>query len=265
MHGPAGGGAENGLFLIVACVSVLICCSHAALPHLKSERLRALAVGGGQRSPLLPETPTIKPEDYNDPNKYPALLQNSQADYSKVNWDLVKDQSVVPPERISQIPPGDVNVLQVSDKTRLTSTQLAGLQEGVPNIQRFNDLNVLNPVELNKALNSLHGTNVKFTFAGVQGVRYQDGHLINPAFKCDTKAPCGLDLTSIGGLPISGIAATTDPTKGVNGFVIVTDQALAVSGDQLELRKRDLGPAGVRARLVALPVALDAAPVHGAS
>jgi tripartite-type tricarboxylate transporter receptor subunit TctC len=32
----------------------------AAVPHLKANRLRALSVGGAQRSPQLPDTPTIK-------------------------------------------------------------------------------------------------------------------------------------------------------------------------------------------------------------
>lgn len=60
VHVPYKGAGPGMTALLAAEVDAMFAAIPAALPHLKSERLRALAVGGGQRSPLLPELPTIK-------------------------------------------------------------------------------------------------------------------------------------------------------------------------------------------------------------
>ena len=46
-----------------------------ALPHVKSGKLRALAVGGAKRSPLLPEVPTVAESgfDFNTTGWYGML------------------------------------------------------------------------------------------------------------------------------------------------------------------------------------------------
>jgi tripartite-type tricarboxylate transporter receptor subunit TctC len=60
VHVPYKGAGPGMIALLAAEVDAMFAAIPAALPHLKSERLRALAVGSGQRSPLLPGTPTVK-------------------------------------------------------------------------------------------------------------------------------------------------------------------------------------------------------------
>jgi tripartite-type tricarboxylate transporter receptor subunit TctC len=59
VHVPYKGAGPGMTALLGAEVEVLFAAIPAALPHLKSGRLRALAVGGAARSPLLPDVPTI--------------------------------------------------------------------------------------------------------------------------------------------------------------------------------------------------------------
>ena len=58
-------GAGPGLTAVVAGeVNMMFAAVAAALPHMKAERLRALAIGGDTRSPLLPELPTLSESGY---------------------------------------------------------------------------------------------------------------------------------------------------------------------------------------------------------
>jgi tripartite-type tricarboxylate transporter receptor subunit TctC len=59
VHVPYKGAGPGMTALLGAEVDAMFAAIPAALPHLKSDRLRALAVGGAKRSPLLPGTPTI--------------------------------------------------------------------------------------------------------------------------------------------------------------------------------------------------------------
>jgi tripartite-type tricarboxylate transporter receptor subunit TctC len=59
VHVPYKGAGPGMTALLAAEVDAMFAAIPAALPHLKSNRLRALAVGGRQRSPLLPGIPTI--------------------------------------------------------------------------------------------------------------------------------------------------------------------------------------------------------------
>ena len=59
VHVPYKGAGPGMAALLAAEVDAMFAAIPAALPHLKSDRLRALAVGGGQRSPLLSGIPTI--------------------------------------------------------------------------------------------------------------------------------------------------------------------------------------------------------------
>lgn len=59
VHVPYKGAGPGMTALLAAEADAMFAAIPAALPHLKSERLRALAVGGGQRSSLLPGIPTI--------------------------------------------------------------------------------------------------------------------------------------------------------------------------------------------------------------
>ena len=60
VHVPYKGAGPGMTALLAAEVDSMFAAIPAALPHLKADRLRALAVGGGQRSPLLSQIPTIR-------------------------------------------------------------------------------------------------------------------------------------------------------------------------------------------------------------
>jgi len=59
VHVPYKGAGPGMTALLAAEVDAMFAAIPAALPHLKSDRLRALAVGGAQRSALLSGIPTI--------------------------------------------------------------------------------------------------------------------------------------------------------------------------------------------------------------
>ena len=58
-HVPYKGAGPGMTALLAGEVNMMFNGLSAALPHVKSGRLRALAVGGDRRSPLLPQLPTI--------------------------------------------------------------------------------------------------------------------------------------------------------------------------------------------------------------
>jgi tripartite-type tricarboxylate transporter receptor subunit TctC len=58
-------GAGPGLTAVVAGeVNMMFAAVAAALPHMKADRLRALAIGGDKRSALLPDLPTLSESGY---------------------------------------------------------------------------------------------------------------------------------------------------------------------------------------------------------
>lgn len=58
-HIPYKGGGPAMVDLISGQVQALVTSVFLAVPHVKAEKIKALAVGGERRSPLLPETPTF--------------------------------------------------------------------------------------------------------------------------------------------------------------------------------------------------------------
>ena len=64
VHVPYKGAGPSLTALLAAEVATTFVSITAGLPHVKSERLRALGVGGLQRTPLMPEVPTIKESGY---------------------------------------------------------------------------------------------------------------------------------------------------------------------------------------------------------
>lgn len=60
LHVPYKGGAPALTDLMGGQIDVLFDTSPTALPYVKSGKLRALAITSGQRSPLLPDVPTMK-------------------------------------------------------------------------------------------------------------------------------------------------------------------------------------------------------------
>jgi tripartite-type tricarboxylate transporter receptor subunit TctC len=59
VHVPYKGAGPGMTAIIAGEVGAMFAAIPAAAPHIKANRLRALAVGGAQRSALLPDTPTI--------------------------------------------------------------------------------------------------------------------------------------------------------------------------------------------------------------
>jgi tripartite-type tricarboxylate transporter receptor subunit TctC len=59
VHVPYKGAGPGMTALIGSEVDMMFNGLSAALPHMKTERLRALAVAGDKRSPLVPELPTV--------------------------------------------------------------------------------------------------------------------------------------------------------------------------------------------------------------
>ena len=59
VHVPYKGAGPGMTALIAGEVNMMFNGLSPALPHIKSEKLRALAVGGDKRSPLVPDLPTV--------------------------------------------------------------------------------------------------------------------------------------------------------------------------------------------------------------
>ena len=59
LHVPYKGAGPSMTAMIGGEVDATFAAIPAAAPHIKANRLRALAVGGAQRSSLLPDVPTI--------------------------------------------------------------------------------------------------------------------------------------------------------------------------------------------------------------
>ena len=64
VHVPYKGAGPGMTAVLASEVDAIFAAIPAALPHLRPEKLRAVAVGGARRSPLLPETPTIRESGY---------------------------------------------------------------------------------------------------------------------------------------------------------------------------------------------------------
>jgi tripartite-type tricarboxylate transporter receptor subunit TctC len=64
LHIPYNGNGPAGTALIGGQVEILFGSLPALLPHAKSGRARALAVGTPKRSPSLPEVPTVAESGY---------------------------------------------------------------------------------------------------------------------------------------------------------------------------------------------------------
>ena len=63
-HVPYKGGGQAIIDLLGGHVQVMFSGFSAAMPHIKSGKIRALAVTGPQRSPALPEVPTIAEQGF---------------------------------------------------------------------------------------------------------------------------------------------------------------------------------------------------------
>jgi tripartite-type tricarboxylate transporter receptor subunit TctC len=75
VHVPYKGAAPAMTALMAGEVDMMFNGLSPALPHIRSGRLRALAVGGERRTPLLPDVPTVKESgfDFNTEGWYGVL------------------------------------------------------------------------------------------------------------------------------------------------------------------------------------------------
>ena len=64
LHIPYNGNGPAGTAVIAGQVEILFGSLPALLPHAKSGRVRALAVGTPKRSPSLPDVPTVAESGY---------------------------------------------------------------------------------------------------------------------------------------------------------------------------------------------------------
>ncbi|HEX6004975.1 MAG TPA: tripartite tricarboxylate transporter substrate binding protein [Burkholderiales bacterium] len=101
IHVPYKGAAPAMTALMAGEVDMMFNGLSPALPHIRTGKLRALAVGGEQRSPLLPELPTVKESGF---------------DFNTTGW-----YGVVAPKGT---PPAVVNALYKGLRQALGSAQL---------------------------------------------------------------------------------------------------------------------------------------------
>ncbi len=64
VHVPYKGAGPGLMALMAAEVDAMFVALGSALPHMKTEKVRALAVGGEKRFPLLPQLPTVSESGY---------------------------------------------------------------------------------------------------------------------------------------------------------------------------------------------------------
>ena len=94
LHVPYKGAGPAMTAIIAGEVQATFQAIPAAAPHIKANRLRALAVGGAQRSPLLPEVPTIAESGFRfDAGSWYGVLaprNTPRAIVAKLNATLVQ-------------------------------------------------------------------------------------------------------------------------------------------------------------------------------
>ena len=104
VHVPYKGAGPAQTALLSNEVDMLFNGIAPALPHVKSGKLKAIAVGGGKRSPLLPEIPTVAESglDFNTTGWYgilgpralprPIVMKIQGATAKAINAPALKDQ-----------------------------------------------------------------------------------------------------------------------------------------------------------------------------
>lgn len=106
-HIPYKGAAVANADLIAGHIDMMTVATPAALPHLRQGRTRAIAVSSLQRSPLLPEVPTVD--------------ESGVRGYQSFNWNGVLAPSATPPDIVSKLNAEIVRYLKMPEvRERLT-------------------------------------------------------------------------------------------------------------------------------------------------
>jgi hypothetical protein len=86
--------------------------------------LATFSVGETEALPPTPDTfvvPAVQKIDYGSPDTYNDASFWENPDFTKIQWDQVTDQSIVPAQYINQIPVDKIKIEEVMDRTQVTS------------------------------------------------------------------------------------------------------------------------------------------------
>jgi tripartite-type tricarboxylate transporter receptor subunit TctC len=107
-HVPYKGGGPAMIDLLGGQVGVAFDTLPVVLPHVRSGKLRALAIAGTARTPLLPDVPTV--------------AESGVAGYAASSWGGIMAPAGVPPRIVARLQQEVVKVLRMTDvKERLAS------------------------------------------------------------------------------------------------------------------------------------------------
>ena len=117
VHVPYKGAAPALLALVGGQVTWIFSNAIPSLPHLRSERLRALGVTGAQRNPVLPDVPTLA-----------ATLPG----FEVYSWYGVAAQGATPKDLVARLNRDIARVLETSDMRSRIAAEGAEVKGGSP-------------------------------------------------------------------------------------------------------------------------------------
>lgn len=120
LHVPYKGTSPAITDLLSGRVSLLFNSMPSVLPHIKSGRLRAIAVGSAKRSPAVPDIPTVAESD-------PRLKG-----FQYVTWYALLAPAATPKDVIAKINADSVKILSQPEMVQKLSSQGAEPAPGTP-------------------------------------------------------------------------------------------------------------------------------------
>lgn len=118
IHVPYRGSGLSVIGLVSGEISLTFENMLTLLPHVKAGRIRGLAVTTGQRSPVIPEVPTI--------------AESGLPDYSAGPWFAIVSTGGTPQEVVNILNREFVKILKRPDVAKLLSARGADLVTGTP-------------------------------------------------------------------------------------------------------------------------------------
>ena len=158
--------------------------------------------------------PSVPQIDYSSPDTYNEASFWENPDFTKIQWDQVTDQSIVPAQYINQIPADKIRIEEVTDRTKITSDQW-GYGE---NLNKAEDLS--NYPEAQKAVSKKYPSYQKIDLSK-GSTTYKNGVLENDGVEVDLndKKLEGTEVTALegGGFAI-GKGSSTQFSWGGHDF-----------------------------------------------